>query len=136
MAFKQTNQRLAILEILRENKTHPTVDQVYDAVRKRLPRTSKATVYQNLKLFAEQGVIQEVNCKGVSRFEANTTPHHHIICKRCGDIIDFESKALTEYSLRLARKLQDIRVESAHTNFYGTCTRCQQFSTSHSRKER
>lgn len=123
-AIKYTNQRVEILKFLKDNFTHPTVEQVYEGVKKKLSRISKATVYQNLKFLAENGMVQEVNIKGVSRFEPNLEPHHHIICKKCGEIIDFESKELTDYSLKLAKKLKQMKIDSANTNFYGVCEKC------------
>jgi len=123
-AIKYTNQRVEILNFLKDNFTHPTVEQVYEGVKKKLSRISKATVYQNLKFLAENGMVQEVNIKGVSRFEPNLEPHHHIICKKCGEIIDFESKELTDYSLKLAKELKQMKIDSANTNFYGICEKC------------
>jgi len=123
--IKYTNQRIEILEFLKENTTHPTVEEVYEAVKKKLSRISKATVYQNLKFLTEKGLIQEVNIKGVSRFEPNLTPHHHIICRKCGKIIDFESQELTDYSLHIGKKLKEIDIDATNTNFYGTCKKCK-----------
>jgi Fur family ferric uptake transcriptional regulator len=122
--IKYTNQRVEILSFLKDNHTHPTVEQVYNAVKKKLTRISKATVYQNLKFLTENGLVQEVNIKGISRFEPNLEPHHHIICKNCGKIIDFESKELIDYSLKIAKKLKQMNIESASTNFFGICKVC------------
>jgi Fur family ferric uptake transcriptional regulator len=122
--MKYTNQRVKILDFLKHNDSHPTVEEVYQGVRQKLPRISKATVYQNLKLLAEKGLIQEVNIKGVSRFEPNVEPHHHFICKKCGKILDFDSKELTAYSMKVAGQL-GVQVESAHTNFFGLCDDCR-----------
>jgi len=119
-----TNQRIEILNFLKDNYNHPTVEEVFEAVKKKLTRISKATIYQNLKFLSEKGIIQEVNIKGVSRFEPNLEPHHHIICKNCSKIIDFKSTELTEYSLKIAKKLKEMKIESANTNFYGVCEDC------------
>jgi Fur family transcriptional regulator, ferric uptake regulator len=119
-----TNQRIEILNFLKNNYNHPTADEVFNAVRKKLSRISKATIYQNLKFLCEKGIIQEVNIKGVSRFEQNIEAHHHLICKKCGKIMDFESTELTEYSLKIAKKLKEMKIESANTNFYGICDAC------------
>ncbi|MCC7572169.1 MAG: transcriptional repressor [Candidatus Methanofastidiosum sp.] len=123
--IKYTNQRVEILNFLQGNLTHPTVEDVYEGVKKKLTRISKATVYQNLKFLTSKGLIQEVNIKGVSRFEPNINPHHHIICKNCGDILDFESKELTEFSLGLIKKMKEFKVESTNTNFFGICKKCK-----------
>jgi len=123
--IKYTNQRIEILNYLKENYNHPTVEQVYCAVKNKLSRISKATVYQNLRFLADKGLIQEVNIKGVSRFEPNLESHHHIICKNCGKIMDFDSKELTEFALKLSEKVKDMRIESTSTNFYGVCKKCK-----------
>ena len=124
--FKHTNQRVEILNFLKDNTTHPTVEDVFEGVRKKLTRISNASVYQNLKFLSEKGLIKEVNVKGVSRFEPNLKPHHHIICRRCGKIIDFESKELTDYSLKVAKKMREFDVDATNTNFYGICKKCSQ----------
>jgi Fur family ferric uptake transcriptional regulator len=122
--IKYTNQRVEILNFLKNNYSHPTVDQVFEGVKKKLTRISKATVYQNLRFLADKGLIQEVNVKGVSRFEPCIEPHHHLICKNCGKIIDFKSQELTDYSLKLANKLKEMKIESTITNFFGLCENC------------
>jgi Fur family ferric uptake transcriptional regulator len=122
--IRYTNQRIEILNFLKENYSHPTVEQVYDAVKKKLTRISKATVYQNLRFLTENSLIQEVNIKGVSRFEPNLEPHHHFICRKCEKIIDFESKELTEYTLKVAKTLKEMKIEATNTNFYGVCNKC------------
>ena len=123
--MRLTNQRLEIMEFINNNYTHPTVEEIYDNVRRKVTRISKATVYQNLKVLVEEGIIREVNIKGVSRFEPNIEAHHHLICKTCSTIMDFDSKELTEYSLRLAEKVEDMKIESTNTNFYGICKKCR-----------
>ena len=123
--IKYTNQRIEILNFLKDNFSHPTVEQVYEGVKKKLSRISKATVYQNLNFLAENGMVQEVNIKGISRFEPNLEPHHHIICKNCEKIIDFESKELTEYSMKVAKSIKDANIEKTDTHFYGICIGCQ-----------
>jgi Fur family ferric uptake transcriptional regulator len=123
--FKRTNQRVEIMDFLKDNRSHPTVEEIYEGVRKKLTRISRATVYSNLKFLARRGLIQEVNIKGVSRFEPNLKPHHHIICRKCGEIVDFESRELTDYSLKVAGKLRGFSVDSASTSFYGVCSKCR-----------
>ncbi|MBU0761512.1 MAG: transcriptional repressor [Candidatus Altiarchaeota archaeon] len=125
MVVRFTNQRQEILDYINSKPHHPTVDEVYTAVKIKLPRISKATVYQNLKVLAEKGYIKEVNIKGASRFEPILDEHHHIICRECGKIIDYESKALTEYSMTLAKNMKDMDIEFTNTNFYGKCKKCK-----------
>jgi Fur family ferric uptake transcriptional regulator len=123
--MKYTNQRVEILAFLRENTGHPTVDEVYDGVRIKLTRISKATVYKNLKFLTEKGLLEEVNVKGVSRFEANFISHHHLICRECGEIGDFNSEQLLDYSMKIAEKIEGFTIVSTSTNFYGICRECR-----------
>ncbi|MBD3252556.1 transcriptional repressor [Candidatus Pacearchaeota archaeon] len=123
--IKYTNQRVEILDFLKHKTNHPTVEGIYKGVKKKLPRISKATVYQNLKFLSENGFIKEVNIKGISRFEPNLKPHHHIICKKCGKIIDFESKQLTNFSLEHIKKIKGFNIDGVETNFYGVCKNCK-----------
>ena len=122
--IKYTNQRVEILDFLKKFDGHPTVEDVYEGVRKKLTRISKATVYKNLRFLSEKGLVKEVNIKGVSRFEANLVPHHHIICIGCGKISDYESEELTEHSLKIAGEIENFQVETTETNFYGVCKGC------------
>ena len=82
-------QRIAIMRYLQNNRTHPTVDEVYEALKTQIPTLSKTTVYNTLKLFIENGAalyvgIDEKN----ARFDGFVEPHAHFRCKICGRIID------------------------------------------------
>jgi Fur family peroxide stress response transcriptional regulator len=82
-------QRLAIMRYLRSNRTHPTADEIFEALRKQIPTLSKTTVYNTLKLFVDHGAavyigIDEKN----ARFDGYVEPHAHFRCKSCGKIID------------------------------------------------
>jgi len=87
--FRVTRQRRVILEELRKMKTHPTADEVYEVVRKKLPRISLATVYRNLEMLAREGIIKKLEMGGgPKRFDGDIKPHHHICCIRCGRVDD------------------------------------------------
>ncbi len=122
--MKYTNQRVAILDFLKDNLNHPTVEEIFEEVKQKLPRITKATVYKNLKVLANNGLTKEVNIKGVSRFEAKIEPHHHIICQTCGKIIDFKSKELIDYALKTIENQKEIIIDSAETTFFGHCKSC------------
>lgn len=126
--FKMTNQRAAILEVLKDNHDHPSVDEVYRKVRKRLPRISKKTVYSNLSFLSEKKIIQEVRVRGITRYEPIQDSHHHMICNMCNRIFDvgFEvgSKELSKKVMRFADKIDGFDIENVSVNFYGICKRC------------
>ncbi len=87
--LRMTRQRRVILEELRKVNTHPSADEVYEMVRKRLPRISLGTVYRNLEILSESGDIQklEPGCS-LKRFDGDPSEHCHIRCVRCDRIAD------------------------------------------------
>ncbi len=86
---RYSRQREEILRVVQTTGTHPTADWVYEQVRKTLPHISLGTVYRNLNLLADEGLIQRVILDdGVVRFDGNTNDHHHFICTKTGKIYD------------------------------------------------
>ncbi|MGE5485933.1 MAG: Fur family transcriptional regulator [Ignavibacteriales bacterium] len=89
MGYRLTRQRAAILEVLSRTSRHLTAEQVYQRVRRKCPNTNLATVYRNLGLMAQEGIISKVNFGDErSRFEANREHHHHLVCLKCGKVRD------------------------------------------------
>ena len=84
-----TRQRKVILEELRKVDTHPSADEVYEMVRKRLPRISLGTVYRNLEILSAKGEIQklELGCT-LKRFDGIAENHYHIRCLQCDRVVD------------------------------------------------
>jgi Fur family peroxide stress response transcriptional regulator len=100
--LKATPQRISVLKELGK-KTHPTIDDLYEALRKENPSMSLATVYKNLATLKEKGVVIEVNtAEGKMRYDIYSKPHIHLICQRCGAIEDVDyDKSLFEYQTTL-----------------------------------
>ncbi len=122
--MRQTKQRKVILDTLRNMPTHPTVDQVYDKVREELPKVSLGTVYRNLQLMSEAGVVMEImGGEKNKRFDGNPTPHYHIRCTECGRIDDIvwnnAGAVVNDVS-----KSSDYEVEDVAILFYGCCPEC------------
>ncbi len=87
--FRMTRQRKVILEELRKVTSHPTADQVYEMVRRRLPRISLATVYRNLETLSLAGEVLKLEVSGTQRrYDGDTSEHHHARCAMCGSVID------------------------------------------------
>ena len=92
---KITHQRLEIYRELASTEEHPDADTIYRGVRSRIPTISRDTVYRNLKMLAEHGLISIVGMSHERlRFDANMGLHHHFVCVRCGLIRDFRSESL------------------------------------------
>jgi len=123
--FKLTNQRKIILDYLKENYNHPTVEDVFIHVKKKLPRISKKTVYSNLQFLCRKGLIREVGTKGVQRYEPKLKPHPHMICRKCGKVIDVNDDGLFSHAVRVGKNIKDFDFESVNINFYGICKKCK-----------
>ena len=126
--FKYSRQRESIKENLKNRKDHPTANMVYADVRKIYPNISLGTVYRNLSLLAEQGVLRKiVDEDGVIHFDYDTSPHNHFICRKCGCVIDIadSGKAVEMEKLRaLADEVFEGAVEECSILFTGLCKKC------------
>lgn len=83
-------QRLQIYEYLLSHRTHPTVDEIFEALNPFIPTLSKTTIYNTLSLFVEKGLVMVVNIEEKNqRYDAFTAPHAHFRCRSCGCVYDF-----------------------------------------------
>ena len=122
--MRLTTQRQIILEELGKVKSHPTANEVYDMVRRRLPRIGLGTVYRNLELMAENGIILKLEVGGTQkRFDACTDLHYHIRCIACGRVDDIELPVQQEIN-EIASRNTSYEVLSHHIEFLGTCEQC------------
>ena len=123
-AIRLTPQRQVILEELAKVTSHPTANEVYDMVRKRLPRIGLGTVYRNLELMADNGLILKLEVGGSQkRFDAATNLHYHIRCSCCGRVDDIEMETMPELDA-LASGASDYQVLGHHIEFSGLCRPC------------
>lgn len=123
--MRLTTQRQIILEELAKVKTHPTASELYDMVRKRLPRIGLGTVYRNLELMAENGMILKLEVGGTQkRFDATTDTHYHIRCASCGKVDDIDTPVLDDL-VREAAASSSYHVIGHHVEFSGICPGCQ-----------
>ncbi len=121
-----TPQRHAILEYLIESMSHPTADEIFKALEDNFPNMSVATVYNNLRVFKEAGLVKELTYGDASsRFDWVTTEHYHAICEECGKIVDFYYPILNEVE-SVAQHVTGFKVNSHRMEVYGICLECQQ----------
>lgn len=84
-----SRQREAILQVLKEMKTHPTASAVYEKVRELLPNISLGTVYRNLSALRDSGQILSLSVgDGFEHFDGDSSPHIHLHCQHCKKILD------------------------------------------------
>lgn len=122
--MRMTSQRQVILEELQKVKSHPTANEIYDMVRKRLPRIGLGTVYRNLEILADKDIIKKLEVGGEQkRFDGDTSSHYHIRCVECNRVDDI----FIEKSQRLeksASKCCSYKVLDHHVQFSGICSDC------------
>ena len=122
--LRLTKQRKVILTELQKVVSHPSADEVYEMVKKDLPRISLGTVYRNLETLTELGEIQKLECGGsVRRFDGNPDNHYHIRCLRCEKIVDAPIELRENLENRLAGKT-DFCIISHRVEFLGLCPEC------------
>lgn len=121
---KKTKQKEAILKVLRNTRSHPSADWIYNEVRREIPNISLGTVYRNLKLLAQSGEILELDlCGTLSRFDARTDNHYHFRCEKCGQVFDLDEPVDRELDKRVARKT-GFQVKYHRLEFRGLCSDC------------
>jgi len=128
--FRMTAQRRVILEELKKLHSHPSADEIYELVRRRLPRISLGTVYRNLQILSECGLIQKLELgSGQSRFDGNPDNHYHVRCVRCGRVEDvaIEPIPIPESAVR---ELNNYDISGHRLEFIGVCPNCKQGQTS------
>lgn len=114
-----------MLEIIAETNCHPTADWIYQRLKDEMPDLSLGTVYRNLKVLAEQGLIRKLPFGSTfDRYEAKTEPHCHLVCEKCGVVKDFnmpQSSALN----RRAEQVSDFSITGHRIDFFGMCSSCR-----------
>jgi len=124
-----TPQRLEMISILKDSKEHVTAEHIYKKLVKQFPSVSIATVYNNLKLFVNLGIVKELQFgESLSKFEWIEKDHYHIICSSCGKIEDFYYPQLKEVE-SFAQDLSKFKIKNHHLLFYGLCKECSKQKT-------
>ena len=121
-----TPQRLLIWRELIRHSTHPGAEEIFKAVRRRLPTLSLDTVYRTLHLFSSLGLIEPIGSdRQRARFDADTTPHHHFVCEQCGAIFDVPSDEADRLQ-NFPTQVSCGRVERVRVEFRGICKKCSE----------
>ena len=130
---RMTNQRKVILEELRKFGGHPTVDELYVRVREKLPDISISTVYRNLEVLSECGLIGKLEPERTQKqFDANPKIHFHIRCTNCGRLDDIPSSIMNEVeeaiqkAQTLVNKMTGYDMKGYHLEFLGLCPKCKE----------
>lgn len=121
--FKRTPQRLAILDYLEGNSSHPSAEDIYKAVGRKNPSLSFATVYNTVNTLVQTGAIRELTIDpDRKRYDPDTSAHHHLICQTCRTVFDI----MDSIPVVLPRgMMKEFTVTGSQIEFYGECAPCR-----------
>jgi Fe2+ or Zn2+ uptake regulation protein len=125
--LRLTGPRRVVLEVVRGTESHPTAERVHAMVRRRLPRVSLGTVYRNLRLLVDEGLVKELPGPH-ARFDGNLSEHHHFTCLRCGRIVDVPGTVTEPQARALCSRVAaeaGLQVSHHRIDFYGRCAECR-----------
>jgi Fur family peroxide stress response transcriptional regulator len=124
--YKRSRQRDRIMEILQGTKSHPSADWLYDRLKKEFPNLSMGTVYRNLNILSEQGLIQKIDFGSTfNRFDADVSPHYHLICEKCSSVADIKLPIYDEINEKV-EKMANFSINRHRIEFYGLCKNCEE----------
>ena len=119
---KHSKQREAILALLYKTKTHPTAEWIHSNLKESYPKLGLATVYRNLRLFEEQGLVQRIDVgDGLEHFDADLSTHYHFYCSNCHSVTDVYMPALNPEQY-LPEGFTPYRHPLV---FFGECSKCK-----------
>lgn len=122
--LRMTRQRRVILEELQKLKAHPSADEIYEIVRKKLPRISLGTVYRNLEILSELGKIQKLELGGtLKRFDWDVKKHYHIRCINC-DKVDNAPMSFMKNVENTVSGATEYKITDHQLEFLGLCPEC------------
>ena len=134
--YRMTSQRRVILEKIKNMHSHPSADEIYVKVRQVLPHISLGTVYRNLEILSEMGLINKLEISGSQkRFDGYATNHHyHIRCMRCDRVDDAPCGMISDLEDRIVSE-SGYKVMGHRLEFVGLCSECQQHISSTDNKK-
>ena len=121
--LKVTRQRLAIIEVLSRNRSHPSAIRILKTVRRKVPSVSLSTIYYTLDLFKKDGSIKELDFYDrENRYESNVSHHLDLVCLGCGKIVDYAEQI--PIPIERVEKKTGFAVNRIRYEYYGYCKNC------------
>ena len=122
-----SKQREQILDVFLKAEKHPTVNDIYELVRKKNPKIGLATVYRTMEVIYDAGLARKIGFgDGIKHYEHKYKHqhHHHLVCLKCGKVIEVTSNRLEETQRQLAKK-HDFTITRATMRLFGICRQCK-----------
>ncbi len=122
---RETKQRRVVYETAKDTKSHPTADWIFEKVRRKLPKVSLGTVYRNLGVLKDEGLVRELYGNDRrAHFDADMSSHAHFICMGCDQIIDV--RGVKDIEWQTLKDLVGCEVEDQEILFGGRCPACRE----------
>ena len=127
LGYRLTPQRLMVVKAVEEADSHISVEEIYLQIRARYPHMNISTVYRTLELLSELGLVTETDMgDGRVRYHSiGKGHHHHLVCQKCGEIIDVEESMLSPLRDEI-RQRYGFKVDMKHLAFFGLCAKCRE----------
>lgn len=124
---KNSKKRSAILDALTSVKEHPTAEMLYNALKPEIPELSLGTVYRNLSVLAQEGLVVRVaHVDGQERYDARIDPHAHFVCRKCNRVIDLDLPDLIGPMCQKISADNGCETENYTLSFSGLCDKCKE----------
>ncbi len=123
--LRTTRQREVILRQVQQSSDHPTADVIYRRVREIIPNISLGTVYRNLEVLVDKGIIRELRlCCHKRRFDGGMHRHYHVRCIKCGRVCDVSPQAIPDLDGLVQRRC-NFEILAHDLEFEGLCPACK-----------
>lgn len=123
--FKKSKQRDGVLKVLSKKNYHPTVEEIYEVMKKKFHNIGIATVYRNIEQLIQMGKIAKIDIPGgPSQFEGHLEEHFHIKCTECGKVSDVWLDYKLEDHIEINTAIPGYKLSGYKIDFWGTCNIC------------
>lgn len=123
---KYSKQREEVFNCIKSAKNHPTAEEVYMFLKENNPNISRGTVYRNLNLLVDKGLVKKISISNMpDRFDYICKEHSHAVCNLCGNVSDFNFILEEESLSKAIREQTDLEIFSNEFTIYGICKNCQ-----------
>ena len=121
-----SRQREEIIKVVKDSYNHPTAEEIYMTVKAKDPAVSRSTVYRNLGLLVETGMIKQISMKvGPDRYDYMRKPHNHAMCIKCGKVFDFEYSFEYERIGKAVKEQTGLEISTDGIALEGICHSCR-----------
>mgnify|MGYP003293880822 CR=1 FL=1 len=124
-SYRLTEQKKIVLDEVRSRFDHPTAEEIFNSVHANYPGISKSTVYRNLDVLSQEGLILRIKVTGGDHYDLTTKKHYHVICKKCHKVVDADIKYCESYDKEVEEQT-GYSIDQHAMLFEGLCPDCKE----------